>query len=252
MRTISPKTLGFDVYTLDLQRCSLLRGSNQVQLRPKSFDLLRYLVEHAGRLVSKEELIQAIWPDVFVTEDSVVQCIGDIRAALRDDAHRIIKTVPRRGYVFAAELSDMEPGKKPPAISSRSQETTFCRTEDGVNLAVACVGQGLPVVYIPTWATHLEYDWQSPIRGPLMPFARRPLPPHSLRRPRVRPFRPGRWRDFLCNVRTRLGDGGRCLAFAPLHPFGRIAGSRNSRRSRCSLARTRFEDDPSRRVCARS
>jgi pimeloyl-ACP methyl ester carboxylesterase/DNA-binding winged helix-turn-helix (wHTH) protein len=170
MRTISPKTLSFDVYTLDLQRCSLLRGSNEVQLRPKSFDLLRYLVEHAGRLVSKEELIQAIWPDVFVTEDSVVQCIGDIRAALRDDTHRIIKTVPRRGYVFAAELSDTEPGKRPPAISSRSQEITFCRTKDGVNLAVACVGQGMPVVYIPTWATHLEYDWQSPIRGPLLPL----------------------------------------------------------------------------------
>ena len=170
MRTISRKTLGFDVYTLDLQRCSLLRGSKEIQLRPKSFDLLRYLVEHAGRLVSKEELIQAIWPDVFVTEDSVVQCIGDIRTALRDDAHRIIKTVPRRGYVFAAELSDMELGKQPPAISSRSQEITFCRTKDGVNLAVACVGQGLPVLYIPTWATHLEYDWQSPIRGPLMPL----------------------------------------------------------------------------------
>jgi pimeloyl-ACP methyl ester carboxylesterase/DNA-binding winged helix-turn-helix (wHTH) protein len=170
MHTVSPQTLGFDIYTLDLQRCALLRGSDEVQLRPKSFDLLRYLAEHAGRLVSKEELIQAIWPDVFVTEDSVVQCIGDIRAALRDDAHRIIKTVPRRGYLFAAALSDQDLGVKPPPISSRSQEITFCRTKDGVNLAVACVGQGMPLVYIPTWATHLEYDWQSPIRGPLMPL----------------------------------------------------------------------------------
>jgi DNA-binding winged helix-turn-helix (wHTH) protein/pimeloyl-ACP methyl ester carboxylesterase len=170
MHTVSPQTLGFDIYTLDLQRCTLLRGSDEVQLRPKSFDLLRYLAEHAGRLVSKEELIQAIWPDVFVTEDSVVQCIGDIRAALRDDAHQIIKTIPRRGYLFAAELSDKEPGTQPPAISSRRQEITFCRTKDGVNLAVACVGEGASLVYIPTWATHLEYDWQSPIRGPLLPF----------------------------------------------------------------------------------
>lgn len=170
MHTVFPRTVAFDVYTLDLQRCSLLRGPDQIQLRPKSFDLLRYLAEHSGRLVSKAELMQAIWPDVLVTEDSVVQCIGDIRAALRDDARRIIKTVPRRGYVFAAELSDKEPTRQPPSTSSHGQEITFCRTTDGVNLAVACVGRGEPLVYIPTWATHLEYDWQSPIRGPLLPF----------------------------------------------------------------------------------
>ena len=93
-------------YTLDCSAARCCAGVRRFSFRPKSFDLLRYLVEHAGRLVSKEELIQAIWPDVFVTEDSVVQCIGDIRAALRDDAHRIIKTVPRRGYLFTAELSD--------------------------------------------------------------------------------------------------------------------------------------------------
>jgi len=97
MHTINPKTLRFDIYTLDLQRCSLLCGRDAIQLRPKSFDVLRYLAEHAGRVVSKDELIHTIWPDLFVTEDSVVQCIADIRAALRDDAHRIIKTVPRRG-----------------------------------------------------------------------------------------------------------------------------------------------------------
>jgi pimeloyl-ACP methyl ester carboxylesterase/DNA-binding winged helix-turn-helix (wHTH) protein len=170
MHTVSPKPLGFDIYTLDLQRCSLLRAGDEVQLRPKSFDVLRYLAEHAGRLVSKEELIQAIWPDLFVTEDSVVQCIGDIRAALRDDAHRIIKTIPRRGYLFAAELSDKELEERPPAIGSRGQEITFCRTKDGVNIAVACVGQGMPLVCIPTWLTHLEHDWEGPIRGPLCRF----------------------------------------------------------------------------------
>src|SRR4029450_678308 len=116
MDTVSPKILRFDIYTLDLQCCSLLRGSEEIQLRPKSFDVLRYLAEHAGRVVSKEELIQAIWPDVLVTEDSVVQCIGDIRTALADNAHRIIKTVPRRGYVFAAELSQRGLDKRPPNL----------------------------------------------------------------------------------------------------------------------------------------
>jgi pimeloyl-ACP methyl ester carboxylesterase/DNA-binding winged helix-turn-helix (wHTH) protein len=170
MRAVSPKTLGFDIYTLDLQCCSLLRGSDEVQLRPKSFDVLRYLAEHAGRLVSKDELIQAVWPDLFVTEDSVVQCIGDIRSALSDDAHRIIKTVPRRGYLFAAKLSDKEPTEQPATIGSVAQEITFCRSKDGVNIAVSSVGEGTTVVSIPTWLTHLEYDWQNPIRAPLMRF----------------------------------------------------------------------------------
>jgi pimeloyl-ACP methyl ester carboxylesterase/DNA-binding winged helix-turn-helix (wHTH) protein len=170
MRTVSPKTLGFDIYTLDLQCCTLLRGRDELQLRPKSFDVLRYLAEHAGRLVSKDELIHAVWPDLIVTEDSVVQCIGDIRTALHDDAHQIIKTVPRRGYLFAAELSDRGLDERPPTIGSRAQEITFCRTKDGVSLAVGCVGQGMPLVSIPTWLSHLELDWQSPIRAQLWHF----------------------------------------------------------------------------------
>jgi DNA-binding winged helix-turn-helix (wHTH) protein len=105
MHMVSPKRLYFESFTLELTSCALLRGTQEIRLRPKAFDVLRYLVEHAGRLVSKEELIKAVWPGVFVTDDSLVQCVGDIRVALTDDAHRIIKTVPRRGYLFASEVS---------------------------------------------------------------------------------------------------------------------------------------------------
>jgi pimeloyl-ACP methyl ester carboxylesterase/DNA-binding winged helix-turn-helix (wHTH) protein len=170
MHTVMPKTVQFDIYTLDLQCCSLLCGRDEIRLRRKSFDVLRHLAEHAGRVVSKEELIHVIWPDLFVTDDSVVQCIADIRAALHDDAHRIIKTVPRRGYLFAAELSGKQVDEQRPTDGLRGQEITFCRTKDGVNLAMACVGQGMPLVSIPTWLTHLEYDWQSPIRAQLSRF----------------------------------------------------------------------------------
>jgi DNA-binding winged helix-turn-helix (wHTH) protein/pimeloyl-ACP methyl ester carboxylesterase len=167
MDTVPHKTLGFETYALDLQRCALLRDGAQLQLRPKSFDVLRYLAEHAGSLVSKDELIQAVWPGIFVTDDSVVQCIREIRAAIQDDEHRIIKTVARRGYLFAAELSGEAHGTRLRPVGSPSQDITFCRTEDGVNLAVASVGQGLPVISTPTWATHLEYDWESPTRARL-------------------------------------------------------------------------------------
>ena len=105
--TTPRRVFGFDQFTLDLERCSLRRGGEELRLRPKSFDVLRYLAEHPGRLVTKDELIQGVWPDLHVTDDSLVQCIGDIRQSLGDDAHRIIKTVPRRGYLFAVEISQM-------------------------------------------------------------------------------------------------------------------------------------------------
>jgi DNA-binding winged helix-turn-helix (wHTH) protein len=171
MHTVSPRTtLCFDRFILDLQRCALRRGREEIQLRPRSFDVLRYLAEHAGRLVSKEELIQAIWPGVSVTDDSLVQCIRDVRKALSDTPPRIVRTVPRRGYLFAAEVSEEI---VPPALSSdaaRDEEITFCRTPDGMNIAVASVGRGKPLILHSTWLNHIEYEWQHPVRAPLLHF----------------------------------------------------------------------------------
>jgi DNA-binding winged helix-turn-helix (wHTH) protein len=81
-----------------------MRGSEEVKLRPKSFETLRHLVENSGRLISKHELISAMWADTSVTDDSLVQCLIDVRRALGEDAQQIIKTVPRRGYIFDAEV----------------------------------------------------------------------------------------------------------------------------------------------------
>jgi DNA-binding winged helix-turn-helix (wHTH) protein/rhodanese-related sulfurtransferase/tetratricopeptide (TPR) repeat protein len=69
-------------------------------LRRQSFAVLRFLLEHADRLVTKEELMTAVWPDTAVTDDSLVQCVHEIRRALGDHRHEFITTVPRRGYRF--------------------------------------------------------------------------------------------------------------------------------------------------------
>jgi DNA-binding winged helix-turn-helix (wHTH) protein len=98
-------TLRFDQFTLDLSRCVLLHGEAEVPLRPKAFDLLGYLAQHTGRVVTKDELLQAVWPGLSVTDDSLVQCIRDIRQALGDRNHQMIKTAPRRGYIFVAQVS---------------------------------------------------------------------------------------------------------------------------------------------------
>jgi TolB-like protein/DNA-binding winged helix-turn-helix (wHTH) protein/Tfp pilus assembly protein PilF len=102
------KILRFHGFTFDPNTASLYGGHGQSQLRPKSFDVLHYLALHPGRIIAKDELIEAIWPNVFVTENSLVQCISDIRAVLGDDAQAVVKTVPRRGYVFVAQVTEVE------------------------------------------------------------------------------------------------------------------------------------------------
>ena len=95
----------FEGYTLDPNRCLLRSADREVELRPKSFEVLRYLVENADRLIPKEELIKAIWPHVVVTDDSLTQCVSEARQAIGDGSQIIIKTVPRRGYRFTASVS---------------------------------------------------------------------------------------------------------------------------------------------------
>ena len=99
------KSLRFEAFTLDLVRLCLDGPPGQIDLRRKSFDVLRYLVEHAERVVTKEELIKAVWPDVTVGDESLTQCISEVRRALGEQSHRIIKTVPRRGYLFNVPIS---------------------------------------------------------------------------------------------------------------------------------------------------
>ncbi len=96
--------LCFGEFKLDVKCGSLLRGDTAVKLRPQSYAVLRYLVEHRGRLVSKQELLDAVWGRKIVTEDSLTHCLMDIRRALDDKSQQIIRTVPRRGYIFEAPV----------------------------------------------------------------------------------------------------------------------------------------------------
>ena len=95
----------FGDYQLDLDGGFLRRGDEEVTLRAKSFAVLTYLVERRGRLVTKTELIEAVWQDAVVTDNSLAQCLLEIRRALDDDAQQLIRTVPRRGYLFVAPVT---------------------------------------------------------------------------------------------------------------------------------------------------
>ncbi|PYT07821.1 MAG: hypothetical protein DMF60_06295 [Acidobacteria bacterium] len=126
----SGHTYSFSDFTLDLGRGCLLRSGQEVKLRPKVFEALRYLVENNNRLVTKAELIEAIWPDSFVTDDSLVQCLVELRRALRDDAQRLIKTVPRRGYIFVASVEEKDLTTQPVAYLEQVEQMTIVIQEE--------------------------------------------------------------------------------------------------------------------------
>lgn len=85
MESADGKTFLFSDYRLDLRRGSLSDNDGQIALRPKSFEVLRHLVENAGRLVPKDELISTVWPNVTVADEALARCVSDVRAALRAD-----------------------------------------------------------------------------------------------------------------------------------------------------------------------
>lgn len=95
----------FGSWTLDLERLCLLGPAGEIKLRPKSFEVLRYLVERAGQTITKDELIAAIWPNATVTDESLTRCVSDIRLAIGDQAQRVIKTLPKRGYMLEGPVS---------------------------------------------------------------------------------------------------------------------------------------------------
>ena len=106
----------FGDFVLDGSQRRLLRSGEDVYLPPKTFELLLHLLQNRGRVLTKDELLEAVWPDVNVVENTLAQRIREIREALGDGAHggRFIKTVPRVGYQFIAELDDTAGVAAPP------------------------------------------------------------------------------------------------------------------------------------------
>ena len=97
----------FSSFRLDVANASLRRGEQTIFLTPKALNVLRYLVEHAGQLVTKDDLWRAVWPGVSVTDATLSVCMSKVRKALGDESKtpRYIETVHRLGYRFIAPVS---------------------------------------------------------------------------------------------------------------------------------------------------
>ncbi len=133
--------LTFGRYVLDQRRGVLLLDGREVVLRPKTFAVLCFLVQHPDRLISKEELLAAVWPNLVVTDDTLVQSIGELRRALGDTGTRLIVTVPRRGYRF--EVAEAPPDRR----KARSWHPLRFRWKYGI-LAPLAVGIALAALWL--------------------------------------------------------------------------------------------------------
>src|SRR5262245_3264533 len=122
--TTNEKLICFDPFCLDLVNECLLRGSEEIRLRPKAFAVLDYLLGRPGRLVTKKEVLDAVWPETFVGEGVLKVAIRQIREALHDDpaCPRFIETAHRRGYRFIGQIVGR--GNIPAADEERRSHTS--------------------------------------------------------------------------------------------------------------------------------
>ena len=142
-------------FTLDPRRQLLIHGADEIRLRPRTYDVLVHLVTHAGRVVGKSELMESVWKDVAVTDDSLVQSLMEIRRAL-GQAEGIVKTVRGRGYLFdtgvemvtkdAVPTQGQDPHRDQTTDSSVRDETSTNRPGLSSALVVVAVIAGIAAI----------------------------------------------------------------------------------------------------------
>ena len=141
-KSLSGARLIFGDFVIDTQAAQLLRQDRAVELRPKSFEMLCLLAQNAERVLSRDELAAAVWRGRVATDESIAQCISDIRRALGDADQRVLQTVPRRGYVLKVPMHQA-PSKgavaRPAAVGTAAAAT---ERPSVVVLPFASLGEG--------------------------------------------------------------------------------------------------------------
>ena len=133
----------FGAFILDAERGALRGPDGEIRLRRKSFLLLLYMVRNPGRLLSRDELFNAIWGHTAVTDDSLTQCLVEIRRALGDESRQVVRTVPRRGYLFDEPVTPLAGEVPTPAAPVRNLRWSV--------LAGASAVAGAIIVLVMAW-----------------------------------------------------------------------------------------------------
>ncbi|MCA0013366.1 tetratricopeptide repeat protein [Mesorhizobium sp. B292B1B] len=156
-----------------------LRGPDGavIKVRLRSLEMLKFFACNAGRVLSKQELMEAVWPGVHVAEDSLFQSIRELRSALGDEQRQIIKLMSGRGYLFVAEVSDTmdrdapeQPA--PPFVPETNNESALGRHRFGMRrraALLAMAGLGVSALTAALWLPHLLMG--SPMTIAVMPMA---------------------------------------------------------------------------------
>jgi len=149
---------------IDLAARELHRGGRRVRLEPKVFDLLALLLAHQDRVVTKDEVQDALWPGVVVTEASLDRSVMKARRAVGDDARRqgVIRTVPKHGYRFVATLSPDAPRPFDPLrIEPEGLSPVRFAVSDGAHIAWRTLGEGPPdILSAPGFVSHLDMRYR--------------------------------------------------------------------------------------------
>lgn len=157
-------TYRFGPFTLDPTRRALTRDGDDISVTPKAFEILWYLVQHPNRVVSKQELMKAVWPDTVVEEGNLTQNISLLRKALTEQGEdRLIVTVARQGYQFTGNVTI----EAPPAVESPAARPTpprRWRMPAGVAVLLVLIG----VIFV--WKTRSAGGASGPVRLAVLPF----------------------------------------------------------------------------------
>jgi DNA-binding winged helix-turn-helix (wHTH) protein len=144
------RLLTFGPYRWDPQTGQLWQGKQEVRLTGKACAVLRYLVERAGQVVTKDELFAAVWPETVVSDAALASCIQEVRRVLREQAKRprYIATVHRRGFQFIGTVAS---GQYPVVSSRPSRSSASPLTMKNGQLTTPFVGRESELAQLHSW-----------------------------------------------------------------------------------------------------
>ena len=180
-------TYRFGGFALDPARGILRRPDGaEVGLRPKSAEVLR-TSRNPGRVVSRDELMEAVWPGVIVTDDSITQCVAEIRRVLGDEGAPLLRTLPRRGYLLAAEVARGEPLSLPAAAFLAATGGRVAGSGAQPRRGTTAAAPPRRASLVAGAAVAAAAAWRASPGGGGCPRRRRALPPRSPPRPPLHP-----------------------------------------------------------------
>lgn len=166
--------LVFDRFRIDARERLLFDDAGVIPLTPKAFDTLLFLVENRSRVVTRDELLAAVWPGTFVGENTLAQNVSTLRKVMGASGAALLETVPKRGYRFAGDVAELGDSSADPIGRERTRETApllqpdrppetkYARSGD-VNIAYQVIGDApLDLVFVMGWVSHLDYFWRNP------------------------------------------------------------------------------------------